>query len=244
MGYFDKFNKPPYRGKTKLQKAWHFIWHEDSIESWTINIILAFVLIKFVIYPGLALALGTTHPIVAVVSGSMEHKAVSVCASPDSINGRCPEFTNVICGKRIDSKKRLGVEEYYDVCGDWYAQKGISREEFAGFTMRNGFDKGSIIFLFGAKQDNIKVGDIIVFRTAERPEPIIHRVIGINKEEGAYTISTKGDHNADSFPFESNIQSEQVIGKAFIMVPYLGYIKIWAVEIACVFGDFSFCIRG
>ena len=57
----------------KLKKIWKFIWHEDSLLSWIVNIIIAFVLVKFVIYPGLGLILGTTHPVVAVVSSSMEH---------------------------------------------------------------------------------------------------------------------------------------------------------------------------
>jgi len=59
--------------KKVLKKVWHFIWEEDSIWSWLVNIILAFVLIKYIVYPGLGFLLGTTHPIVAVVSGSMEH---------------------------------------------------------------------------------------------------------------------------------------------------------------------------
>jgi len=59
--------------KVLARKIWHFIWEEDSIWSWIVNIVLAFVLIKFVVYPGLGFLLGTTHPIVAVVSGSMEH---------------------------------------------------------------------------------------------------------------------------------------------------------------------------
>jgi hypothetical protein len=61
MGYFDKFNKGPYKGKSFFGKLWHFIWNEDSIESWLINIVLAFVIIKFIVYPGLGLVLGTTH---------------------------------------------------------------------------------------------------------------------------------------------------------------------------------------
>ena len=52
---------------------WHFIWEEDSLLSWLVNIILAFVIVKFLIYPGLGLLLGTSYPVVAVVSGSMEH---------------------------------------------------------------------------------------------------------------------------------------------------------------------------
>lgn len=58
---------------TFLKRVWHFLWEEDSLLSWVVNIILAFVLVKFVIYPLLGVILGTGFPIVAVVSGSMEH---------------------------------------------------------------------------------------------------------------------------------------------------------------------------
>jgi len=56
-----------------LKRFWHFVWEEDSLLSWVVNIVLAFVLIKFIIYPGLGFVVGTQFPIVAVVSGSMEH---------------------------------------------------------------------------------------------------------------------------------------------------------------------------
>lgn len=59
--------------KIILKKVWHFIWEDNSLTSWIVNIILAFVLVKFVIYPGLGLMFGTSYPVVAVVSGSMEH---------------------------------------------------------------------------------------------------------------------------------------------------------------------------
>ncbi|MBI2499399.1 signal peptidase I [Candidatus Woesearchaeota archaeon] len=56
-----------------FRKIWNFIWHEDSILSWIVNIILALVIVKFLIYPGLGLIFNTNYPLVAVVSGSMEH---------------------------------------------------------------------------------------------------------------------------------------------------------------------------
>ncbi len=59
--------------KKILKKTWHFIWEEDSVWSWLVNIALAFVLIKFIVYPFLGLILGTSYPVVAVVSSSMEH---------------------------------------------------------------------------------------------------------------------------------------------------------------------------
>lgn len=57
----------------KLRKVWRFIWEEDSFLSWIVNIIIAIILVKFVIYPGLGLLFGTSYPVVAVISSSMEH---------------------------------------------------------------------------------------------------------------------------------------------------------------------------
>ena len=58
-----------------LRRIWKFIWNDDSIWSWLINAVLAFVLIKFLVYPGLGFVLHTNHPVVAVISSSMEHQA-------------------------------------------------------------------------------------------------------------------------------------------------------------------------
>ena len=59
--------------KSLFKKIWHFIWEDNSIWSWLVNVVLAFILVKFIIYPGLGLLFGTGYPVVAVVSGSMEH---------------------------------------------------------------------------------------------------------------------------------------------------------------------------
>ncbi len=59
--------------KKVLKKIWYFVWKDDSIWSWLVNVLLAFILVKFVIYPLLGLLLSTSYPLVAVVSGSMEH---------------------------------------------------------------------------------------------------------------------------------------------------------------------------
>lgn len=56
------------------KKIWYFIWKDDSFLSWCVNVILAFVIVKFLIFPGLGFALGTSHPVVAVVSESMNHQ--------------------------------------------------------------------------------------------------------------------------------------------------------------------------
>ena len=225
MGYFDRFKKGKYRGKSTFGKIWFFMWHEDSVESWLINIVVAFILIKFLVYPGLGLAFGTSHPIVAVVSSSMEHN------------------TN--------------FDNYWLNGGSWYQDIGISKEEFAKFPMRNGFNKGDIMILFGSRIKDVDIGDIIVFigaRKRARPDPIIHRVVQKEDSSGEIVLGTKGDNfrtNNDQINYcdtsgclyESNIMESQIIGKAFIRVPYLGYVKIWAVDFVCLFNDFNFCIK-
>ncbi len=195
----------------KLGKAvWHFIWEEDSILSWIVNIILAFIIIKFLVYPGLGFALGTTHPIVAVVSGSMEHDASfddwwqspSCCTS----NG---------CDKKISQS-------------EIYSGYGIDKSEFAEFSYVDGFNKGDIMILFGPK--NIAIGNILVFMADNRADPIIHRVVGAEEIDGNVFYKTKGDHNCGSADFEKKVSKNNLVGKAVWRVPFLGWIKIGFVE--------------
>ncbi len=205
------------------KKIWHFVWEDNSPLSWAVNIVLAFVLIKFVIYPGLGLILGTSYPIVAVVSGSMEHRITME-------SGKW-----VLCDKIFPEQKPVDYDTYWSSCGKWYEEnKQITKEEFLEFPMSSGFNKGDIIILKGAALDEIKAGDIIVFRS-RRPDPIIHRVVDKRLRNGEFRLETKGDHNKEQISEaelnEKNIGPESIIGKSFIKVPLLGYIKIWFVEI-------------
>ncbi|MBR9700277.1 signal peptidase I [Candidatus Woesearchaeota archaeon] len=56
-----------------IKRFWHWLWNDDSVLSWALSILFAFVVIKWVLYPLLGLLLGTQFPVVAVVSNSMEH---------------------------------------------------------------------------------------------------------------------------------------------------------------------------
>jgi signal peptidase I len=192
-----------------LRRMWFFIWEDNSIWSWIINIILAFVIIKFLVYPGLGFILATTHPIVAVVSSSMEHPETNF---DDWWLRTCP-----------DGKQK-----------DIYSKSGISKSMFLGFDYRNGFSKGDIMLLRSAK--NTEIGDIVVFQTTKRPEPIIHRVIEVKGSPGDMTYKTKGDNNCGSADFEQNIQKDTMIGKTLFKVPLLGWIKIGFVKILQLVG--------
>ncbi|MBW3021235.1 signal peptidase I [Candidatus Woesearchaeota archaeon] len=216
--------------KKNLKKVWHFIWEEDSLASWIVNIVLAFVIIKFLIYPALGFTLGTTHPIVAVVSGSMEHKSTPICLEYESnLNplSNCRKYSKDkfgICGQVLENKDKYNIDEFWDICGSWYQENNISKEDFENFRFKNGFNKGDVIILQSKK--NVDVGDVIVFWSNYR-NPIIHRVVEVNNN----MYNTKGDHNSREDGFSEN---ESVIGKALFRIPYLGWIKIWFVDLITI----------
>jgi len=60
--------------KNIFKKIWDFLWNSNSIWSWIIDIVLVFLLVKFVIFPLCALALATPLPFVIIESQSMEHE--------------------------------------------------------------------------------------------------------------------------------------------------------------------------
>ncbi|MBD3259602.1 signal peptidase I [Candidatus Woesearchaeota archaeon] len=206
--------------RSVLRQIWRFLWHDNSVWSWIVNIILAFVIIKFLIYPGLGLLLGTGYPIVAVVSGSMDHH---VSATGD------------ICGKH---PLNYETEDFWSVCSDWYKEIGITETDFAEFPFSNGFRKGDIIVLKGKSPKDINIGDVIVF-TAKNPkiktDPIIHRVVEIQKSNSNYVFKTKGDHNAGSWDDqvigETEITENRILGTGWFKLPWLGYLKIGFVKI-------------
>lgn len=218
--------------------VWDFIWHSNSIWSWIANIIIAFVLIKFIIYPVLGLALGTTHPIVAVVSESMDHRMLHPCIKYDFAGNYCLERDQkhwTLCGVVFSIKRHVSPELYWETCGTWYKQKlNITQKEFESFPLKNGFRRGDIIVLKGKKPDKIRVGDVIVFK-ANKEYPIIHRVVEKKKIGDTWYFTTKGDHNARSFDgtqiAEVNISEDRVLGVALFKIPWLGYIKIKFVDL-------------
>lgn len=188
--------------KTILKRTWYFIWEDDSLLSWIVNVILAFILIKFIVYPGLGFILSTSHPVVAVVSSSMEHND--------------------------------NFENWWNVHQHFYNSLDITKEDFIKYSFKNGFNKGDIMVLHGKYPEDIKVGDVIVYNVGGK-DPIIHRVVK-KWDDNGYYFQTKGDNVAIVQKFEKSINEKQLIGKAVFRIPYLGYIKIWFVELLKIIG--------
>ena len=161
---------------------------EDSWASFGVTLLLAFVIIKFIFFPGLSLITGTSLPLVIVESCSMYHH-------------------------------EDGFDNTFE--SDVYGDFGISIEDTANWIFQNGFSKGDVIFVVGAK--NIEVGDVIIFNGGAQ-HPLIHRVVEIGDN-----YATKGDNyktNSNQLPSEKNIPEEQIIGKAMFKISFIGWVKL------------------
>ena len=108
-------------------------------------------------------------------------------------------------------------EDWWQANNAWYENRNIYEKQFNEYPFKNGLAKGDIILVTGAQ--HAKKGDVIIF-SAPTKYPVIHRLIS---QEPA---QTKGDHNPDQLPFEHDIASTQVIGKATLRIPLLGWVKL------------------
>ncbi len=76
---------------------------------------------------------------------------------------------------------------------------------------------GGIVVIKPVDPETLKIGDIICFTLTE-PTSITHRIINIT-DQG---FITKGDANED--PDQWIVKKENVIGKAILTIPFIGYI--------------------
>ena len=166
------------------------------------NFVLAFIIIKFAVYPGLGLMLQTSHPVVAVVSESMEHNK-GFDEWWDSA-GKWYAANNINKAYFSGFTLKNGFDK-----GDIMVLKGKKPEDIK---------TGDVIVFWSAKKDPIihrvvnkwKEKDAYYFKTKgdNNPMPITSPYLDENK-----------------------ISEEQVVGNAVLRIPFLGYIKILFVEI-------------
>lgn len=189
-------NKTDY--KKVLKKTWYFIWEDNSIWSWIVNIILAFVLIKFIVYPGLGFMLNTSHPVVAVVSRSMEHNHMNFDEWWD-----------------LNQDWYLENEITKDEFKEFYFKNGFNKGDI--FVLRGkeckDLEVGETV-VFTSKRP-----DPIIHRVIKKWEEGDNCYLQTKGDNNPYTIkNSKLD--------ETKIGEDRLIGKALWRIPYLGYIKI------------------
>jgi len=180
-------------------EIWHFLWHSNSIWSILVDIILIFLILKFILLPGFGLIVGSPVPLVIIESGSMEHQG--------------------------------SFGQWWGLHGQWYVENNISEETVSSWKFHNGMNKGDVILVTGNKNKDYKVGEVIVFSVPGNSVPIIHRIIAIHVVNGETFYETKGDHNDGQHSYEKLIAKKQTLGKASFRIPWIGWVKLFFVEL-------------
>ena len=192
-----------------LKRVWHFLWYDESILSWLANLVLAFLLVKFVIYPGIGFLLGTDFPIVAVVSSSMEHNGI--------------ELENWYHGSRWYIDNGITVEQF----SKFPFRNGFNKGDI--MILKGGEPKdikvGEVVVYESYRHSNPIIHRVVKINVGSDE--------GDEGQEGQerYNFVTKGDNNGD---VDSGVVVEDQIkrtGKAIFRIPLLGWIKIWFVNL-------------
>lgn len=88
-------------------------------------------------------------------------------------------------------------------------------------SMEPAIKTGSVVIV--KPDSDYEVGDIISFSSAKSSKTIItHRIAEIIEKDGQKSYMTKGD--ANNGQDSSEVSKENVLGKVFFSVPYLGYV--------------------
>jgi len=111
------------------KKFWGFL-QEDSWPSFGVTLLLAFIMIKFVFFPGLSLITGTSLPLVIVESCSMYHDEAGL----DSV------FEN-------DAYEDFGIS--LADAGNWIFQNGFSKGDVIFVVAAKNIEVGDVIIFNG-----------------------------------------------------------------------------------------------
>ena len=88
--------------------------------------------------------------------------------------------------------------------------------------------RGHLLVLQAQPQDEIVVGDIIVFHASYHDKPIVHRIIQIENVSGVLHYITKGDNN-DMADMGYRVY-EDIIGVVILAIPYIGNVTLFLHE--------------
>ncbi len=194
--------------KSTFGKVWHFIWHDDSWLSWIVNIIIAFVLIKFIIYPVIGFIFGTGFPVVAVISDSMEHDG----------------SFNDWWGTQSDYYGTEGIS--YDQFKEEFSfRNGFNRGDIM-ILFGGNFSKinlGDVIVFTSSRPYPI------IHRVIDIHDDKEQRIVETKGDHNADQIVAIGLD-------ESNIDKSEYLGKAVLRIPYVGFVKIWFAELMSFIG--------
>lgn len=206
-----------HRLTTYLKRFWHFIWHSNSIGSWIANIVLAILIVKFILYPGFSALFQTTHPVVAVISESMEHDM---------------DF-DTWYEKNRDFYATYNITK--DQFRDFPLHQGFNKGDLIVVFGYDDTPTVGDVVVFWAGENYPIIHRVIDRRNTS--EDLVYTTKGDNNNRPiVYYVNRLGQPVPRDAPHaipildEEAVQQEDIIGKGIFRIPFLGNLKIWFVE--------------
>jgi signal peptidase len=108
----------------------------------------------------------------------------------------------------------------------------------SGNSMSPALQNDDAVVITASGQDELSVGDVVLFNDPDNPQrEIVHRIVAFQEEEGSLYAVTKGDANPVPDPFLTPISRIQ--GKVSVTVPKLGiflsFVRTPPGFIICIF---------
>jgi signal peptidase len=95
---------------------------------------------------------------------------------------------------------------------------------FSG-SMTPGIQVGDVVIIARINTSLLKDGDIAAYRNPDMDVPTVHRIVDIERDDGQAEYIFKGD--ANQLPDEKPVQPQQIVGKAVLVVPKIGWFTIF-----------------
>jgi hypothetical protein len=191
--------EPQFERPNFLVRFWRFL-QEDSWQSWLVSLVLLVILIRFVFFPLLSLATGSTLPLVVIESCSMYHETSNF---DDWWNDHSDWYEK-------NGIKKTDFREFP-------FKNGLNKGDIIVVWGYSQYEIGDII-IFEPNLDS------------SAPHPIIHRIVAENpyqtKGDHNFAQLVGGNPANPQNIDETNIYEEQIIGKSVLRIPYLGWIKL------------------
>jgi signal peptidase I len=103
-------------------------------------------------------------------------------------------------------------------------------------SMRPTLDPGDIAILTSEPLAALRRGQIVAFHPPGEPRlTVMHRVVSIERRDGASTIQTKGDANNASDPWRARLVGSSVWHED-LKLPAAGYLVVWSQQPLVRFG--------
>ncbi|MFC4405840.1 signal peptidase I [Haloarchaeobius iranensis] len=89
-------------------------------------------------------------------------------------------------------------------------------------SMEPAISVGDAVVVAAVDGDEVRVGDVITYVTADRAAPTTHRVIEIQQTAAGPEFVTQGDNNED--PDASTVTPDRLVGRVLLTIPFIGYV--------------------